>query len=81
MRKLIVLSAMTLDGIIQAPSGPEEDASNGFRHGGWLVTYYDEFLSKVMEEQMSHSFDLLLGRKTYEIFATYWPHHKEGAIG
>jgi dihydrofolate reductase len=81
MRKLIVLSLMTLDGVIQAPSGPEEDASDDFKYGGWLVPYYDEFLAKVMEEQMSKPFDLLLGRKTYAIFAAYWPHHKEGAIG
>jgi dihydrofolate reductase len=77
MRKIIVLSFITLDGIIQAPGGPEEDTSGGFRYGGWIVPYADEFLGKVMEEQMNKPFDLLLGRKTYEIFASYWPHHKD----
>jgi dihydrofolate reductase len=77
MRKIIVLSFISLDGIIQAPGGPEEDTSGGFRYGGWTVPFFDEFLGKVMEEQMSKPFDLLLGRKTYEIFASYWPHHKD----
>lgn len=77
MRKIIVLSFITLDGIMQAPGGPEEDTSGGFRYGGWTVPYFDEFLGKVMYEQMSKPFDLLLGRKTYEIFASYWPHHKD----
>ena len=81
MRKIIVLSFITLDGIIQAPGGPEEDTSGGFRYGGWIVPYADEFLGKVMEEQMNKPFDLLLGRKTYEIFASYWPHHKDEGPG
>ena len=81
MRKIIVLSFITLDGIIQAPGGPEEDTSGGFRYGGWIVPYNDEFLGKVMEEQMNKPFDLLLGRKTYEIFASYWPHHKDEGHG
>ena len=81
MRKIIVLSFITLDGIIQAPGGPEEDTSGGFRYGGWIVPYNDEFLGKVMEEQMNKPFDLLLGRKTYEIFASYWPHHKDEGPG
>ena len=81
MRKIIVLSFITLDGIIQAPGGPEEDTSGGFRYGGWIVPYSDEFLGKVMEEQMNKPFDLLLGRKTYEIFASYWPHHKDEGPG
>jgi dihydrofolate reductase len=75
MRKLIVLSFISLDGVMQAPGGPEEDTSGGFEYGGWTVPYFDEFLGKVMSEQMSRPFDLLLGRKTYEIFAAYWPHH------
>ena len=78
MRKIIALTFITLDGIIQAPGGPEEDTSGGFRYGGWIVPYSDEFLGKVMEEQMNKPFDLLLGRKTYEIFASYWPYHNEG---
>lgn len=75
MKKLIVLSFITLDGIMQAPGGPEEDTSGGFKHGGWTVPYFDDFLGTVMAEQMSKPFDLLLGRKTFEIFASYWPHH------
>ncbi len=77
MRKLIVLSFLTLDGVMQAPGGPEEDTSGGFKYGGWTVNYFDDFLGKVMAEQMSRPFDLLLGRKTYEIFAAYWPHVKD----
>jgi dihydrofolate reductase len=73
MRKIIVLSFVTLDGIMQAPGGPEEDPSDGFKHGGWSVGYFDDFLGNVMTEQMGHPFDLLLGRKTFEIFAAYWP--------
>jgi len=76
MRKLIVLSFMTLDGVIQAPGGPEEDTSGGFKYGGWVFAFFDEFVGKVMEEQMSSNADLLLGRKTYEIFASYWPDHE-----
>jgi dihydrofolate reductase len=81
LRKLIVLSFITLDGVIQSPGAPEEDTSGGFKYGGWLVPHSDEFVGKIIEKQMSKPFDLLLGRKTYEIFAAYWPHHKEGVIG
>ncbi len=73
MRKLIVLSFITLDGVMQAPGGPEEDPTGGFEYGGWTVGYWDDFLGGVMSEQMAKPFDLLLGRKTYEIFAAYWP--------
>ena len=62
---------------MQAPGGPNEDPSGGFKHGGWTVPYFDEFLGNVMTEQMSQPFDLLLGRKTFEIFASYWPDHEE----
>jgi dihydrofolate reductase len=75
MRKIIVLTFVTLDGVMQAPGGPEEDSSGGFRYGGWTVPYTDEFSMKEMIRQMSRPFDLLLGRKTYEIFAGYWPNH------
>lgn len=75
MRHIIVLSMMTLDGVIQAPGGPEEDPSGGFQHGGWVVPYFDEAYGKVMEKQMKPA-DLLLGRKTFEIFASYWPSHE-----
>ena len=76
MRKLVVLSFITLDGVMQAPGGPEEDPTGGFRHGGWVFPYFDDFLGKVLDRQMSHPFDLLLGRRTYEIFAAYWPYVK-----
>jgi dihydrofolate reductase len=74
MRKLIVLSFISLDGVMQAPGGPEEDPTGGFIHGGWVFGYSDDSLLKVMVKQMSEPFDLLLGRKTYEIFAAYWPY-------
>jgi dihydrofolate reductase len=74
MRKLIVLSFITLDGVMQAPGGPEEDPTGGFKHEGWVAGYSDDFLLKVMIKQTSEPFDLLLGRKTYEIFAAYWPY-------
>ena len=74
MRKIIVLTFVSLDGVMQAPGGPEEDTSGGFRYGGWTVGYFDEFLGRVMMKQMGQPFDLLLGRKTYELFAGYWPH-------
>ncbi len=77
MRKVIVLTFMTLDGVMQAPGGPEEDKSGGFKYGGWSAGYWDEVLGQTMGEQMSEPFDLLLGRKTYEIFAAYWPTAKQ----
>src|SRR5205085_326564 len=81
MRKIIVLSFITLDGVMQAPGGPEEDPIGGFTSGGWTVPYFDDFLGQTMTEQMSRPFDLLLGRKTYEIFAAYWPHHNDEGAG
>src|ERR671931_103998 len=74
MRKLIVLSFISLDGVMQAPGGPGEDPTGGFKHEGWVAGYFDDFLLKVMVKQTSKPFDLLLGRKTYEIFAAYWPY-------
>ena len=74
MRKLNVVSFITLDGVMQAPGGPEEDPTGGFKHGGWVAGYFDDFLGKVIVKQMSKTFDLLLGRKTYEIFAAHWPY-------
>lgn len=73
MRKICVLTFISLDGVMQAPGGPEEDKSGGFKYGGWTFPYMDEFAGKVMSEQMSRPFDLLLGRTTYDIFAAYWP--------
>ncbi len=81
MRKLVVLTFISMDGVMQAPGGPQEDTSGGFKYGGWTVPYFDDFLGQVMGEQMSHPFDLLLGRKTYELFASYWPQHKEEGPG
>ena len=77
MRKLVVLSFITLDGVMQAPGGPEEDPTGGFEYGGWVAGYFDDFLGKVMVKQMGNPFDLLLGRKTYEIFAAHWPYVKK----
>jgi dihydrofolate reductase len=81
MKKIIVLSFVSLDGVMQGPGGPTEDTSGNFTLGGWTVPYFDEFLGKIMEQQMSKPFDLLLGRKTFEIFASYWPQHQEEGVG
>jgi len=77
MRKINVLTFISLDGVMQGPGGPTEDTRGNFTLGGWTVPYFDEFLGNVMAEQMSQPFDLLLGRKTFEIFASYWPQHVE----
>ena len=77
MRRLAVQTFLSLDGVMQAPGGPEEDPSGGFAHGGWTVNYWDDVMSQVMGEAMGAPFDLLLGRKTYEIFAAHWPHAKD----
>jgi dihydrofolate reductase len=74
MRKLVVSTSLTLDGVMQAPGAPEEDPSGGFTHGGWSVNYWDDVMGRQMDEVMSKPHDLLLGRKTYEIFAAHWPH-------
>ena len=79
MRKLLVSTFLTLDGVMQAPGGPEEDDSGGFAYGGWSVRYWDEMMGQVMSEAMSAPFDLVLGRRTYDIFAAYWPHAPEEA--
>ena len=75
MRKVIVLEHISLDGVIQAPGGPQEDTSGGFAYGGWIAPYSDDLLGTAIRRQMHMSFDLLLGRKTYEIWAPYWPQH------
>jgi dihydrofolate reductase len=77
MRPLVVSSFLTLDGVMQAPGGPEEDPTGGFTHGGWSVGYWDEPMGQRMGEVMGGRFDMLLGRKTYEIFAAHWPHSDE----
>ncbi len=77
MRKLIVSTFVTLDGVMQAPGGPEEDPTGGFTYGGWTVNYWDDLMGQVMGEYMAKPFELLLGRKTYEIFAAHWPYIKD----
>jgi dihydrofolate reductase len=73
MRKLIVSTFLTLDGVMQAPGGPGEDDSGGFEQGGWSVTFWDEKMGEIMGAAMSVPFDLVLGRRTYDIFAAHWP--------
>ncbi|WP_252088682.1 dihydrofolate reductase family protein [Pseudomonas sp. MWU13-3659] len=73
MRKLIVAAFITLDGVMQAPGGPEEDTSGGFTYGGWIPPYADEVFGQTMQALFSEPFELLLGRRTYDIFAGYWP--------
>jgi dihydrofolate reductase len=77
MRKVIVLEFITLDGVIQAGGGPEEDTSGGFAYGGWYAPYTDAVTGAVMKKQMNVPFDLLLGRKTFEIWAPHWPKHAD----
>lgn len=75
MRKLIVLEHISLDGVIQTPGGGQEDTSSGFMLGGWIAPYADAVLTTALRRQMSAHFDLLLGRKTFDIWAPYWPNH------
>ena len=77
MRKIIVLEHISLDGVIQAPGGPEEDTSNGFAYGGWSAPYSDESIGTALIKKMNMPFDLLLGRKTFDIWAGYWPQHAD----
>jgi len=77
MRELLVQTFLTLDGVIQAPGGPEEDDSGGFAFGGWSVTYWDEDLDQAMDEVVSKPFAMVLGRHTYDIMAAFWPHASE----
>ncbi len=81
MRRVIVLEHISLDGVIQAPGGPDEDTSGGFTHGGWIAPLSDEVLGTALRRQMSLPFDLLLGRKTFDIWAPYWPHHGDAWPG
>jgi dihydrofolate reductase len=80
MRKIVIASYITMDGVLQAPGGPEEDRSNGFKWGGWSAPYWDELMYDAVGKIMSSPFDLLLGRRTYEIFAAHWPYQND-AIG
>lgn len=79
MRKIIVGAFLSLDGVMQAPGGPEEDPSGGFGHGGWTVPYWDDAIAAAMGEAFAQPFDLLLGRRTYDIFAAHWPHVEHDA--
>jgi dihydrofolate reductase len=81
MRKLVVLTFISLDGIMQAPGGPTEDTSGDFKYGGWTVPYFDADAGNEMARQMTPPFDLLLGRKTYDIFAGYWPQQQDNQTG
>ena len=78
MRKLIVAEHISLDGVIQAPGGPKEDPSGDFRLGGWIVPYADDVIGQALQDLLSQPFELLLGRRTYEIFAAYWPRVRPG---
>jgi dihydrofolate reductase len=77
MRRLVTNTFVTLDGVMQAPGGPEEDPTGNFTLGGWSVNYWDDTMGSAMDEFMGNPFDLLLGRKTYDIFAAHWPHASE----
>ncbi len=81
MRKVVVLEHISLDGVIQAPGGPDEDTSGGFKYGGWIAPYSDAILGTALRRQMDMPFDLLLGRKTFEIWASYWPQHADAWPG
>src|SRR6476646_2381126 len=75
MRKIIVLTMISLDGVMQAPGAPKEDTSGGFKYGGWTEPYGDEVFGKAVQEELTQHADYLLGRKTFEIWARYWPQH------
>src|SRR5437588_1450687 len=77
MRKIIVLEHISLDGVIQAPGGPDEDTSDGFAYGGWAAPYDDNILGAALQKQMKMPFDLRLGRKTFDIWASFWPQHAD----
>jgi dihydrofolate reductase len=80
MRKIIVITQVTLDGVMQSASGPEEDSKNGFTHGGWAVPFLDDAAFQALGETIAGEFDMLLGRRTYEIFAAYWPNEGDNPI-
>jgi dihydrofolate reductase len=80
MRKIISITQVTIDGVMQAPGGPEEDPSNGFTHGGWAMPFVDEGAKRVIDETIAGEFDMLLGRRTYDIFASYWPNQGDNPI-
>src|SRR6266498_5879551 len=79
MRKIIVGAQVSMDGVMQAPGGPWEDPTKGFKFGGWVMPYFDEVFGEEIDRVFKEKCDLLLGRKTYEIFAAYWPYYDETA--
>jgi dihydrofolate reductase len=79
MRKIIVGAQVSMDGVMQAPGGPTEDPTHGFKFGGWVMPYFSQEFGEELERLFNDKFDLLLGRKTYEIFAAYWPYQKDDA--
>ena len=81
MRTIIAITQVTLDGVMQGPGGAEEDPRNGFTLGGWAMPFFDDAGGQAIDEIITSEFDLLLGRRTYEIFAGYWPHHDDNPIG
>lgn len=81
MRKIIAATFVSLDGVMQAPGGPDEDTASGFKLGGWTVPHWDDMMGGVMAEVFARPYALLLGRKTYDIFAGYWPNHLDDPIG
>ena len=81
MRKIIVGAQVSMDGVMQAPGGPTEDPTKGFTFGGWAMPYFDHVFGEELDRVFTETFDLLLGRKTYEIFAAYWPYQDENAAG
>lgn len=81
MRKIIAITQLSVDGVMQAPGGAEEDPSNGFTHGGWYMHYGDKESGKIVMATFAEEFELILGRRTYEIFAGYWPNHDDNPIG
>lgn len=81
MRKVIVLEHISMDGVIQAPGGPEEDTSGGFAYGGWSGPYADDVIGTALRRQMNLPFDLLVGRKTFDIWEAYWPQHADAWPG
>jgi dihydrofolate reductase len=80
MRKIIAITQVTLDGVMQSPGGPVEDPRNGFTHGGWAMPFLDDALKQAIGDTIAGDFDMLLGRRTYEIFAGYWPHQGDNPI-
>ena len=80
MRKIITTTFVTLDGVMQAPGGPEEDTTNGFAYGGWSANYWDKTMGDIMTGFMSTPFELLLGKKTYDIFAAFWPNTDQDQV-